>query len=125
MKKLAFLSLAWASLSLGILGIFLPLLPTTPFVLVAAYGFSKSSERFHQWLLNHKLFGLLVSDWQRSGVIRLKSKLLATVSIVLMIGISLSFVSLPVHLLLLLIGSVLCVLAFIWTRPSMPDQLQE
>ena len=120
MKKLAFLSLAWVSLGLGVLGIFLPLLPTTPFVLVAAYGFSKSSERFHLWLLEHRVFGPLVTDWQNNGVIRLKSKWLATISIVLMVGLSLYFISLPNYAMLAILASISCVLLFIWTRPSEP-----
>jgi len=124
MKKLAMFSLAWISLALGVLGIFLPLLPTTPFVLVAAYGFSKSSDRFHQWLLNHRIFGRLVRDWESSGVIRLNAKILATVSIVVMLSISFYFIQLSLMPTIMILLSVSCVMLFIWTRPSLPADVK-
>ncbi|MDO5059604.1 MAG: YbaN family protein, partial [Neisseria sp.] len=49
--------------SLGVIGIFLPVLPTTPFILLAAACWAKASPRFHQWLLNHRYFGPMVADW--------------------------------------------------------------
>ena len=65
-KRILYLLLGWFSLITGIIGIFLPLLPTTPLVLLAAWCFSRSSERFHTWLLEHKFFGPIVNDWQSS-----------------------------------------------------------
>ncbi len=65
-KRILYLMLGWFSLITGIIGIFLPLLPTTPLVLLAAWCFSKSSNRFHTWLLEHKFFGPIVRDWQSS-----------------------------------------------------------
>lgn len=65
------------SLVLGIIGIFLPLLPTTPFVLLAAACFARGSEKFHHWLITHKRFGPLVRDWQAHRSIPLRAKCLA------------------------------------------------
>ena len=65
-KRILYLLLGWFSLITGIIGIFLPLLPTTPLVLLAAWCFSRSSDRFHSWLINHKFFGPIVRDWQSS-----------------------------------------------------------
>ena len=65
-----FLTLGYVSLGLGIIGLLLPVLPTTPFILLAAFAFSKSSEKLHGWLLNHRLYGPLITNWQRHGVIR-------------------------------------------------------
>lgn len=62
--KLIYIFCGWFALLLGVIGIFLPLLPTTPFVLLAAFCFSRSSERFHQWLLNHHFFGPIVKAWE-------------------------------------------------------------
>ena len=65
-----FLTLGYVSLGLGVIGLLLPVLPTTPFILLAAFAFSKSSEKLHGWLLNHRLYGPLITNWQRHGVIR-------------------------------------------------------
>jgi uncharacterized membrane protein YbaN (DUF454 family) len=124
-KKLGYFIVGWISLVLGVLGIVLPLLPTTPFVLLSAFCFSKSSKRFHDWLLNHKIFGPLVKDWQRHGVIKIQAKILASVSMLLMVSLSLYFVSIPwiyVFSILLMISGVL---VFIWTRPSYPRELEK
>jgi len=75
--KLLFLSLGFLSLGFGILGIFLPVLPTTPFVLLAAYFFGKSSARFHQYLLNHKVFGPTIKDFNEKKVLKRKTKIIA------------------------------------------------
>ena len=73
-KRILYLLLGWFSLITGIIGIFLPLLPTTPLVLLAAWCFSRSSERFHSWLMNHKFFGPIVRDWQSSDGIPRRSR---------------------------------------------------
>lgn len=65
------------SLVLGIIGIFLPLLPTTPFVLLAAACFARGSEKFHNWLITHERFGPLVRDWQAHHSIPFRAKCLA------------------------------------------------
>lgn len=65
------------SLVLGIIGIFLPLLPTTPFVLLAAACFARGSEKFHNWLITHERFGPLVRDWQAHRSIPFRAKCLA------------------------------------------------
>ncbi|WP_456385928.1 YbaN family protein [Desulfolithobacter sp.] len=69
------------SLGLGALGIVLPLLPTVPFVLLAAACFAKSSSRIHAWLCSSHLFGPMISQWQASRSIPKKSKTLALAAI--------------------------------------------
>ncbi|SHE38528.1 hypothetical protein SAMN02745753_00188 [Marinomonas polaris DSM 16579] len=73
-KRILYLMLGWFSLITGIIGIFLPLLPTTPLVLLAAWCFSRSSVRFHTWLMEHKFFGPIVRDWQSSDGIPRKAR---------------------------------------------------
>ncbi len=64
----AFLGLACVGLAL--VGVVLPLLPTVPFLLLAAFFFARSSERLHYWLLSHSTFGPLIDDWHSRGAIR-------------------------------------------------------
>ncbi len=72
-------ALGMLSLALGIVGIFLPVLPTTPFVLLAAWCFSRGSERFERWLLLHPRFGPMVRDWRANRAVPLRAKQLALV----------------------------------------------
>jgi uncharacterized protein len=67
------------ALLVGFIGIFLPLLPTTPFVLLAAFCFARGSERWERWLLAHRLWGPMVRDWRATRAVPLRAKQLATV----------------------------------------------
>lgn len=83
-SELGKLSLRWLWLSLGLLflaigliGVVLPVLPTTPFLLVATAAFAKSSPRLHAWLIAHPVLGPPILNWQEHGAISLKAKKLA------------------------------------------------
>jgi uncharacterized membrane protein YbaN (DUF454 family) len=93
--RLTWLIVGFVALALGALGIALPLLPTTPFILVAAFAFAQSSEKLHQWLLDHNVFGPLIDNWQRHGAISRRAKVLSVVSMVAVLAISLAM-ALPV-----------------------------
>ncbi|MFY0633519.1 MAG: YbaN family protein [Vannielia sp.] len=105
------------SLLLGAIGIVLPLLPTVPFVLLAAFCFARSSERLHDWLLAHRTFGPMIAEWRRAGAIRRGAKWAATVSVLAVFGASLAL-QLPVKFLVIQAVTLSCVLLFIWTRPE-------
>ena len=92
-KRLLLLILGWLSLITGIIGAFLPLLPTTPLVLLAAWCFSKSSERFHTWLIEHKYFGPIVRDWQSADGIPRRARNRAIIFMWLGMAISILIVS--------------------------------
>jgi len=111
----------WVSLILGCIGIILPLLPTTPFILLAAYCFSRSSERLHQWLITHPQMGPLIRDWQQDGSISKTAKTKATVLIIGTFAVTFAVVNvgLMVKGVIFLIG--ISVLTFIWTRPVPPS----
>ena len=66
------------ALVLGILGLFLPLLPTTPFLLLASWCFARGSDRLHRWLLSHRVFGEYLRNFEAGRGIPLKAKILAT-----------------------------------------------
>lgn len=73
----------------GIIGIFLPVLPTTPFVLLAAACFARSSPRIYGWLLRHRLFGPMIDTWQRERAVPRRVKWIALASMACSIGLSL------------------------------------
>lgn len=73
------LAIGWLSVILGIIGIFLPVLPTAPLILLAAFCFSRGSERLEAWMLNHRRFGPMIHDWRRNRSVPLRAKQLATV----------------------------------------------
>ncbi|WCN08754.1 YbaN family protein [Marinomonas mediterranea] len=87
-KRIFYIVLGWLSLVTGVIGIFLPLLPTTPLVLLSAWCFSRSSTRFHNWLINHKYFGPIILDWQSGDGIPKKVRNRAL--IVMWLGMSIS-----------------------------------
>lgn len=106
MKKALLIISGFVSLGLGILGIVLPLLPTTPFLLLAAACFLKSSDRLYNWILNHRLFGKYLKNYYQHRAIPLKIKIIAISMIWLSIGNSVIFLVKfwPARIILLLIA---------------------
>jgi hypothetical protein len=86
------------ALGLGLLGIFLPLLPPTPFVLLAAACFARGSERFHQRLLANRTFGPIVYEWERHRSLPYRTKITAIVLMSATMGISIVFFVKPLWL---------------------------
>ncbi|CAA6817711.1 MAG: DUF454 domain-containing protein [uncultured Sulfurovum sp.] len=115
--KYFWLLLGLSSLGLAFLGVILPLLPTVPFLLLAAFFFAKSSDKLHSWLINHHLFGTMISDWHEKGAINKKAKYFATLSVALVLSLSLYLALKPLVLTIQIILLTL-VLLFIWTRPN-------
>ncbi|MBM3287822.1 MAG: DUF454 domain-containing protein [Candidatus Eisenbacteria bacterium] len=93
------------SVALGVVGIFVPLLPTTPFLLLAAYCYGRSSERFHRWLLENRWFGEYVRDYREGRGLRRREKARALFALWLTIGIGVCFFASAWWLRLLLIGA--------------------
>lgn len=120
MTRALFFVLGLALTALGIVGAFLPLLPTTVFLILAAACFARSSPRLEAWILNHKQFGPLVLNWREHGVIPPRAKALACG------GMALGFVGFwfgahPRPWLTLLVAAILAACAaFVLTRPSAP-----
>ena len=77
-----YFSVGWVFFAAGAVGAFLPALPTTPFMILALWCFSQSSQRFQHWLYTHRLFGPPLQKWQRHRVIPLPVKLIAWASMV-------------------------------------------
>lgn len=79
MKKILYIFLGSISLGLGVLGIILPILPTTPFLLLSAYFYLKSSNQLYNWLINHRLFGKYIYNYVTYKAIPLKAKVSALI----------------------------------------------
>ena len=105
------------SLGAGFVGVVLPLVPTVPFLLLAAFCFARSSERLHTWLVMHPKFGPSIMDWRERGAISLRAKRMATVSIIAVFMVSV-LIGLKLTLLAIQALTLGCVLLFIWSRPN-------
>ena len=78
----------WFFVVLGLIGIALPLLPTTPFLLLAAVCFSKGSDNIYRWLINHPTLGPPIINWREKRAITRRSKIVATVSMLVLLVIT-------------------------------------
>jgi hypothetical protein len=114
--------LAWIFFALGAMGIFLPGLPTVPFMLLALWAFSKSSKRFHAWLASHPIFGPPLLAWHEHRVIPLKAKIIAIASIALSMAYMVFYAHLPTWLLLLAACLMLYGAWFVLRHPSAPKR---
>lgn len=113
----ALLVLALFSLALGVVGIFLPVLPTVPFILLAAWAAARSSPRLSAWLENHPKFGSHIRDWRVAGIVRRRSKWAATIvmsasAVVILLLVPTRWVA------ALAIGCMAAVLLWLWRRPE-------
>jgi uncharacterized membrane protein YbaN (DUF454 family) len=111
--------LAYVCLGIGIVAIFIPGLPTTEFVLIAAWAATRSSPRLSAWLEGHRVFGPIIRNWRQGKVITRKSKLAATGSMLLCAAVM--WVMLrhywPIYAA---IGGMVLVNLWIWSRPETP-----
>jgi len=89
--RLAFAALGTLFLLLGIIGAFLPIMPTTPFLLLATACYAKSSRRFYNWLMNQPAFGPLIVEWRTYRSIPWRIKLVAIATMILTFGSSILF----------------------------------
>ena len=113
-KKYLLILCGLISITLGIIGAILPILPTTPFLILALACFANSSPRFHRMLLNNRWFGSALQQWEESRTITRASKLKAMILVVLTFSLSIGILhgKLQLQIGLLVIGSIL--LAFMW-----------
>ena len=109
--------LAYASLGVGIVGIFVPGLPTTVFILMAAWAAARSSPRLHAWLWRHRLFGPLLRNWADGGRVSRRAKWSATITM-LLCGAIVWWTAHYAWSAWLACTTMACVLAWLWCRPE-------
>lgn len=118
MARTVYLILGWFFVAIGLIGAFLPILPTVPFLILAAACFSRGSERAYAWLLNLPVYGRAVKKWQETRSIPLRAKILSTLILIVSMGTSI-VLFVPV-----LIGKVVMaafgvgVIVFIWVQKT-------
>lgn len=117
MVRVLWLVLAWVSLALGIIGIVLPVVPTTPFILLAAFAAARGSERLHARMRNHPRFGTMLRDWERDGAVSRRAKYFATIT---MLGSAIILFVFTPHWWIAAIASaiMLGVAVWLWMRPE-------
>lgn len=121
MKRIILIIIGWLAVVLATLGVVLPLLPTTPFLLLAAWCFANSSPRFHHWLLYRSWFGSYLRYWQQYRAMPPGAKPRAIIFILITFAVSLWLVEIPWVRVLLLV--ILCtLLIFIWRIPVVDEK---
>jgi uncharacterized membrane protein YbaN (DUF454 family) len=78
-RRTGFAALGWVMLALGLVGAFVPLMPTTIFLILAAWCFGRSSPRLEAWMLDHPRFGPVLRQWRAHGAVPRRAKLLAAI----------------------------------------------
>ncbi|MES2942271.1 MAG: YbaN family protein [Pseudomonadota bacterium] len=102
---------------LGVVGIFVPGMPTTVFILLAAWVAARSSPRLHRWLMGHRLFGPMIVNWQNGGTVSRRVKWTATLSMGLS-SLTIAWFVRPLWLMLSVFALMAAVLGWLWLRPE-------
>ena len=118
MKRGAFLAAGWLFVGLALSGVVLPVLPTTPFLLLAGACFARSSPRFHSWLLDHPSFGPVVREWREHHSIPYRTKLFAIGLMAVSIAVSIVFFARPAWLQVALAALGIVLAVWMYRIPS-------
>lgn len=123
-KRQMYLMLGGVFFLTGLVGIVLPILPTTPFMILAAGCFAKSSPRFHQALLNNRWIGQDLQRWEREHTMLRITKIRATWVIVIMFAISIAVLTGKLWLQAMLVGIAFILLFFLWRVPESRNETE-
>jgi uncharacterized protein len=123
-RRVVYVSLGLFFVVLAVVGVVTPLLPTTPFLLLAAYFFARSSRRLHEWLLRSRVFGGLIRDWQKHRGVRPRVKVVALTLMPCVVFTSAYFGRLPWYLIVMLITLALVGATVVIRLPTVRDEPQ-
>ena len=118
LRRVIYLGVGWLSLGMAIAGIILPILPTTPMLLVAVWAFGRSSPALAERIRSHKVFGPPIRNWQDNGVISVRAKALALGIMTLMGGWLWLYSGLSIWLILPIIGVMAGAAVYVASKPS-------
>ncbi len=107
-KKLLLITAGLLAVTLGIIGVFVPLLPTTPFLLIASYCFVRSSQRLHNWLMNHRLFGKYLQNYIKYRAVTRLTKIISISTLWITIIISFAVID-NIYARIVLVIVLICV----------------
>jgi len=116
--RVILLFLGFLFLGLAVIGTLLPIMPTVPFLLLAIWCFSRSSERMHQWILNLPTVGVELRAWEEEGAISNRAKIWTTVVMIGLVAIPMWFRELALWVKLMALVVTVLVLAFVLSRPK-------
>lgn len=117
MQRGFYLALAYVWLALAVIGIVVPGLPTTPFVLLAAWAAARGSQGLDRWLRAHQVFGPMIRDWEASGAVSRRAKWAATLAMTLCAGVF--FLIAPKVWMVATATTIMLVVAvWLWLRPE-------
>jgi uncharacterized membrane protein YbaN (DUF454 family) len=126
LRKTAYKSFGFLFLGVAILGVILPVLPATPFLLLAAWFFARSSQKWHQWLLHSEMFGPIIRNWEMNRCIGCRTKVISIALMLGMGGTSIAFAvdDIRIKLAALVLMTIGCVtLLVIKTCPAGSDKV--
>ena len=120
--KPLYFTMGWIFFGTGVVGAFLPVLPTTPFMILALWMFSKSSDRFHRWLYHHRIFGPALRHWEDHRVIPLPIKFASVSMMSVSFSLMLIYSPMPWWSHALVGGLMLYGAWFVLSKPSRAPQ---
>jgi uncharacterized membrane protein YbaN (DUF454 family) len=116
--RLVLMALGWLWVGIAFLGVFMPILPTTGPIILAAFLFSKSSERFDDWLVTNRFFGGIVRDWRAGEGFTVRAKTIAVMAIVASFSITTIFVLTDTYVRIGMWVLALVIATYVVSRPT-------
>lgn len=119
-RKIILMFIGWLFVIIGAIGVVVPVLPTTPFLLISLWAFSQSSEKFHSWLYHHRFFGPPLRQWEQHGIIPVRAKTIALIMMATSATLVIYFTNTPWYGITAMLALMAVGALFILSRPSKP-----